>query len=248
MNSHRWLASLLIVLLAGSSQLFGQASDSKAGDAHKTDPSEVARWKKQITFDAPDKSWKQVIDWYSDQTKLPFISKTQPPSEGCDIVVPLDADRKPKKLALPEIHELINNALLRRGLILLRQPDRLILVYDDERDFVPMVRIEELDRLPYKMLARIVVDMKGLRAEEIAPKVKKSMGPFGSAMALEQFKQMMLQDQVVYLRKTVALLKELEERNTARIVCPPVVIRECLENRVEAPCRRPILMRRLIRR
>lgn len=74
-----------------------------------------------IEFEMDDKRWTDVFEWLSDQTELPVITTFKPPGTFTFI------GPKGARYTIPEIVAIINQALLRQDMILIRREESFAL-------------------------------------------------------------------------------------------------------------------------
>jgi hypothetical protein len=149
--------------------------------------------------------WAQVLEWLSDRTGLPVIAHHQPGGTFSAQV--------PAGLSEAELLDLLNDALMAQMALLVRGEKSIVLVAADERIEPSMVRQVGLGELPKRgrtELVSVVVTLKGLKVTDILPEVRKMLGPFGSASAIDQGNQLVLQDLVGNLRAVCKVLAEID--------------------------------------
>jgi RNA polymerase sigma factor (sigma-70 family) len=168
---------------------------------------------KRYAFEMRDKPWAQVFEWLSEQTGLAFVSPYKP--TGTFTFVP----PKGKQYTIPEIFDFINDALLAntnaQKYLLLRREKTFGLVPADERidpTLVPRVGLAELDKRGRMELVKVVLPLTALTAKEIAPDVKKMLGPFGEVAALDKANQLLVQDTAGNVREVLQMIKDAEGR------------------------------------
>src|SRR5207253_10022304 len=76
-----------------------------------------------------DKPWPQVLEWLADQTGLPYIGAYKPTGTFTYI-----APRgKPDKLTLPQVIDILNEALSSQKYLLIRRTQSFTMVPSDEK-------------------------------------------------------------------------------------------------------------------
>jgi len=169
---------------------------------------------KKIAFSMDSKPWKGVFEWVSSQTGKPVINTTKP-TGTFTFTCPPGATYE-----LPEVIDIINEALLAQKFYLLDSEKNWIVVPADEKidpSKLPTVTLEDLDKRGRNELLRVELTLKTLQAEDVAPIVKKIMGPFGEVTVLEKFNKLYLQDTGNNLRRVRKLITDLESNENAGV-------------------------------
>jgi type II secretory pathway component GspD/PulD (secretin) len=151
-----------------------------------------------------NKPWKAVLEWLTEQSRLPVIAQ-QVPTGTFTLVAPPG-----KSYTLAEVIDLMNEALSPR-FRLHRGPASLVLLPGDERPdptLVATVRPDELAALGRTEVVRVVLPLRGLHAKDLAPEVKKLLSPFGEVSTLAN--RLVLQDTAGNLRQILKTLQELD--------------------------------------
>jgi RNA polymerase sigma factor (sigma-70 family) len=167
----------------------------------KAEPAE-----KRYTFATKNKPWKEVIDWFADQSGLAFVGTTRP--TGTFTFDP----PKGKQYTLSEIVDILNEDLMKRPQpwLLIRGSKSFRIVPADEKissDWFRAVSVEELSHLGRTELVRVSVRLEGVPADEVAPKLKKLMSPFGDVTPLDSPNQLVLRDTAGSLREIIKTLE-----------------------------------------
>jgi type II secretory pathway component GspD/PulD (secretin) len=164
---------------------------------------------KSGAFEFREAPWGQVFAWLSDRTGLPVVAPSRP--VGTFTFVP---PRPDKTYGVPEVVDVLNEALVAQKYLLLPREHSFLLVAADEKvdpDLVPRVRPEDLEQRGRTELVSLVVPLKRTPVEEIAPEVKKMLGPFGEVVVLKKGNLLTLQDTAGNLRRVYQVLQELEK-------------------------------------
>lgn len=184
-----------------------------AGDDAPRAPAE-----KRYTVEFRDLSWARVFEWLSEQTNLPVITQYKVPGTFSFTA------GKQKSFTLPEILDLLNEALVLQKYRLVRKPTAFVLVPADERvnpDLVPRVEVKDLSARGQTEMVAVVVPLKGVRAEEIAGDIKKLLGPFGDVVALRSSNQLLLHDTTTNLLRAARFIVDAEAAAKATPPSPP---------------------------
>jgi type II secretory pathway component GspD/PulD (secretin) len=165
-----------------------------------------------IAFTMSGRPWKEVFKWLSDLTDKPYVAPHMP-TGTCNITSP-----KGKRYTVGEVIDLINEALLAHELTqkyyLINRERSYTLVPASEKidpSLIPRIRLEDLEDRGRSELVSLVVPLKTLEPEDVAPEVKGMMGPFGTVTPLSKAKQLLMQDTVGNLDRIVKTLKDIEK-------------------------------------
>jgi hypothetical protein len=163
---------------------------------------------KKVRLNLKGKNWTDALKWVSDQTGLPVVSTFVPKgivqfqlAQGAEYTV-------------EEVFDLLNEMLLENKYLLLRTDRSLRIVPADEKidpKWVPHVQLADLESLGKTELVQVVVPLKSLAAEKVAPSVKKLLGPFGEIVVMPEGNHLVLQDTAGNLRGVVKLLREIDK-------------------------------------
>jgi hypothetical protein len=163
-----------------------------------------------ITLEMGNKPWGQVLEWLGDQTGLPVLS-TQTPKGTFTYSAPRERRARP----LGEIMDILNEALARQKLLLIRRDLSIVLIPTDEKinpSLVPRIPLEDLASRGKTELVSLMLPLQKLQADDIAGDVAKLLGPFGKVAALARANQLALQDAAGNLRSILQMIKGLEEK------------------------------------
>lgn len=173
--------------------------------AAPVDPVKLAQ--KAVAFEMRDKPWKSVLEWLSNETGLPVITTATPTGTFSFYGNPK------KKYTIAEVIDVINEALMSQKFILLRRDASFTVVPADvaiDPAIVPRVRVDDLASRGATEIVQVIVQLKSLVAEDIAPEVMKMMGPFREVTALNQSNQLVLQDSAKTLRRVIDTIEQME--------------------------------------
>jgi type II secretory pathway component GspD/PulD (secretin) len=168
---------------------------------------------KPLTFEVRQKSWEAVLEWLTEQTGLPVVGNSRPAGSFTFI------SPKGKTYTLPEIIDLLNDALESRQFILLRRERSYLLVPSDEKidpAIVPRVPVGQLAQRGATELVSVVVPLTTAQANEIAPDIKKLMGRFGEVVVVSRANQLILQDTAGNLRRIMQTINDIEKASRQR--------------------------------
>jgi hypothetical protein len=190
-------ASVLAIALLASQSSAEVSKESPATDS-KTKPAE-----KFVSVQFDNAPWQKVIEWYQDQSGLEFHSSYAPPTGSFSYY-------GKRKLTIPEITDLLNEALQVKKYVLLRREATFMLHPADEAvplELVPRIKIEELKNYGKSEFVSLVYELKHLGAKETAPEIKKMMTPFGQVMPLLRPNLLLMQDKVKTLELIIHVLE-----------------------------------------
>jgi hypothetical protein len=164
--------------------------------------------------------WIKVFEWLSNVTGLPVVSP--PRAVGAFTFVPPKSDGNDKKYTLPEIMDILNEALAKQQLVLVRRKTTIGLWYSDEpipidADMLPPLRIEDLANWGKTEIVRIDYEPMMVAAETLASHVKKMTGPLGQASVSNQTGQLILVDTTANLRAMLAVINDLEDASPGEV-------------------------------
>jgi RNA polymerase sigma factor (sigma-70 family) len=184
------------------------AADGKKETAEPAKPEE-----KRLAFEMNAVLWAEVFKWYSEQAGLPFVGESRP--TGTFTFIP----PRGKRFTLEEITDILNEALQEKKYILVRRTATFTVLPADERidpTLLPRVRPEDLGKRGKTELVTTVLQLTALNAKEIAPDVKKLLGPFGEVVVFEKGNQLILMDTAGNLRQVWQTIKDIETKEAEK--------------------------------
>src|SRR5262245_59576807 len=153
-----------------------KATDAKPKEDPKAAP---APKQKLLTFTMSAKPWKDVIQWYADETGLSFNSIEPPPTGSFNFSPPKDPKTgQPRQYTLSEITDLLNEALLAKNMVLIRGETTFRLWPASEKIDPALVRrvsVKELKTLAARDMVQVVLRLEGLNAADQVNDVQKMM-------------------------------------------------------------------------
>jgi hypothetical protein len=186
--------------------------------------------------------WSKVFEWLSNITGLPVVSP--PRAIGAFTFVPPKFDGNDKKYTLPEIMDILNEALAKQQLVLVRRKATIGLWYSDEpidADILPPLRVEDLANWGKTEIVRIDYQPTMVAAEALASHVKKMTGPLGQVMVSNQTGQLILVDTTANLRAMLVVINDLEDASPGEVWahkckhCLATEVAEKLKGMLRAP-------------
>ncbi|VTS06166.1 secretin N-terminal domain-containing protein [Tuwongella immobilis] len=169
-----------------------------------------------IAFEIRDKPWTSVLEWLSEQTGLPVITTVKP--TGSFTFIAPKVGTKPRQYTLPEVMDILNEALINQKFLLIRREASFTIVPADERidpAILPRITIDDLPNRGKTEIVSVVVQLNTTPADELAPELKRMMGPFGDIVPLTRANQLIMQDTVGNLRRILANIKDLDSQTQA---------------------------------
>ena len=167
---------------------------------------------KTYHFEFRNKPWRQVLEWFADQTGLKMISNNCP-SDTFTFIPP-----QGKLYTIPEIVDIVNEALLahasKEQYVLIRRTQTFTLVPANQKIdplLLQRVSVADLPRRGQTEIVSVVVPLATLVAADVEPTIKKLLSPFGEAVAIDQANQLVLQDTVASLNQTLKIIRSIED-------------------------------------
>ncbi len=214
----------LVLLIAGIAVIgafdLRAAQQEKAGK--KEEPAKIQprtsdtpakkETQKTYTFEMRSKPWSQVIEWVSDIAGMP-VSATALPTGTFNFI-----GAKDRKYTLPEIIDIINEAMLAnketQKYILFRAERTMRVVPSDETidpALIPRVTEEDLDTRGHTELVRFVLQLRSLVAADVGKTVERNLlGPFGKVAVFEEGNQLVVTDTAGNIKQLIKTVRELE--------------------------------------
>ncbi|HEV3236036.1 MAG TPA: secretin N-terminal domain-containing protein, partial [Gemmataceae bacterium] len=162
-------------------------------------------------FEMRDKSWNSVFEWLTDQTGIPVVSNYKP-TGTFNFIGP-----KGMKYTLPEIIDHLNDALLSQPpsnrYILIRREKNFTLVPAEDKvpiELLPEIEIQDLNKHGLTEMGTVVLALKSLVAEDVAPQVKQLKGTFGEVTAFPGSNKLVLTDTVKNLKRLIKTLTDMD--------------------------------------
>src|SRR2546421_552355 len=115
--------------------------------------------------------WGNVFEWLTDQTGLPVVTNHKPTGS-------FDFYSPKVKYTLPQVLDLMNEALLIQKYILIRREASFVLVPADEKIdpiLVPRIGLDDLDQRGKTEIVSVILPLQTMNVEDTAPEIKKLM-------------------------------------------------------------------------
>src|SRR5262249_51924475 len=135
---------------------------------------------------------------------------------------PKGADGKPVKYSIPEIMDILNDALHKQNWMLLRThnclcpwpaPDKI----PDE--MIPQILRKDLDDWGKTEWVNLFVPVRNGKVANVANAIMKILGPNGKAVALPNIKHIWLQGRGGLVKEALQVLDEFEQAKTLTYKC-----------------------------
>jgi hypothetical protein len=193
----RWLPAVLAIVL-------GAAVLNAVAQAQPPVATKPAGKEKTVVVNFVDKPWNEVLNWFAKESGLAFISTVKPTG-----TVTIKSD---KAYTIPEVVDLLNEALARQNYVLTRRGQSFFIQPADEKtpDRIPIVGVEELAKRWNSEFVRVVFPLRTVMAHDIVPQVKKLLSPLGEVAPLGS-NQIVVADRVGNLRNIEAFVKGQED-------------------------------------
>jgi type II secretory pathway component GspD/PulD (secretin) len=173
---------------------------------------------KRLTVSFQSKPWKAVLEWLSQEARLPVVANVVP--TGTFTCVPPPG----RSHSLAEVIDLLNDGLAPKFRLHRGSASILLLPADERTDpaLVPTVRPQDFAGRGRTEVVRVVVPLHSLKAQELVPELKKLLSPSGEVGTLAN--RLVLQDTAGNLSQLLKTLQELEaEALTTRAGAPAVI-------------------------
>jgi type II secretory pathway component GspD/PulD (secretin) len=168
-----------------------------------------------VKFIFENATWREVFRWLTEVTGKPVIFVAEPTGRFSF------HGPKDKEYTIDEVVDIINCRLED-----CQRREKYYYLISRERSFtlvpanelvdpvkVPRIRPEDLAKRPKKEFVQLNLPLTHVKADDIAPQVKKMMGPFGEAVPLTYtgVNQLILIDTVENLRAVRKMIEEVDK-------------------------------------
>ncbi|VTR94629.1 sigma-70 family rna polymerase sigma factor : RNA polymerase sigma factor, sigma-70 family OS=Singulisphaera acidiphila (strain ATCC BAA-1392 / DSM 18658 / VKM B-2454 / MOB10) GN=Sinac_6419 PE=4 SV=1: Sigma70_r2: Sigma70_r4_2: Secretin_N [Gemmata massiliana] len=180
--------------------------DPRGGAQPSIDPRTVSPESKPLTFKFKDTPWPEVLATYAAVTGLRANISSKP--KGTFTFTP---PKTPQTYTLAEITDLLNEALIPEGFLIVRSWNSFTLISADEKVdplLVRIVTVAELKTCGKTELVRVNVPVERDVNDELIAELKKLIGPFGTISLLKG--QVAVQGIASHVTKAVTVLHQLK--------------------------------------
>jgi type II secretory pathway component GspD/PulD (secretin) len=164
---------------------------------------------KRFSFEMRNKPWNQVFTWLTEATGKPVIVSPKP-TGSFTFTGPAK-----KTYSIPEIIDIINEGLqaqsrTQKYLLIHRERSFSLVPADEKIDpaIVPRIDVTQLGERGRTELVSVVIPLRSLVAADLAPEVKKLLGPFGSVSLLGD--RLVVQDMAGNLQRVWQTIQDIE--------------------------------------
>ena len=168
-------------------------------------PQKEEKPEKLYTVSFEDTQWSKVFEWLQKETGLTFITTVKPTGS-----VTIKSN---KKYTLPELLDLLNELLAQQKYVILRGAQTFSIHPADEKlplNSVAQITLEELAKRGDTEVVRVVIALKTVIAEDVAPQAKKLLSTFGEVAPFGS-NQLIITDKMRNIRAIKSYIDELEK-------------------------------------
>ena len=190
--------------------------EPKAEPKAESHPETPPDWTKtRIPFHVVDKPWREVLKWFAQKANMPLVHAERSPASTFTYVPPLDpVTGIPVEHTLVEILDVLNDSLQRDHERWLVRDGRLVLYVTADGLFdipIPKVKLADLrDRGRTEIVQVVILVRAGMDAQEVAPDIKRLLGPHGRVVPLPDTNELVIQGRGDALRRLVPLYASLD--------------------------------------
>ncbi len=150
--------------------------------------------------------WKEVFAWLAKETKRIYIS-TETPNRMLTV-------KSDKPLTLPEVVDLLNDVLESKGWVII-QREHSFLMHPVGEKTPPELLLDELAKWGNTEVVQVVIPLKTLVAEDIAPQARKRLSKSGDLSAFGT-SQLIVRDKGRNVRSIHKFVQERDNAEDAR--------------------------------
>ena len=241
---------LLMALVAIFSLGVVRAQGPDKGDKKDAPKEQAKEAPKTYGLEFSKAPWNQVLAFLTQITDLPVISPNLP-TGAFTFVSPKMSDGTAKKYTVPEIIDILNESLLQQKYMIIRRLASITVWSADEPldpILIKNVTVDELPEIGKTEMVKITYACKNMSAENVAPSIKKILGPFGQVIPMDEVNRLILVDSGANLRAALAMIKEIDAGGTESTFvhkcmwCKAVVAADRLKELLGDPSKIELLM------
>jgi hypothetical protein len=152
-----------------------------------TKPAVPVDWvNKKIAFRMQNKPWREMLDWFADQTRLPWDSAYPLPKGTFTFIPPTFDGGKSREYTLVEIYDIINEIMQgsTKHTLIRREKSIMVFPIDDWKGclgLMPCVKLRELPGRGRTEIVQVVVKL----APDVLPLVKRCLDGDGIIRPLD---------------------------------------------------------------
>ena len=211
-HARRLLGAVATVTVVPNNSLILQAD---VATLRKALPGIPIDWKSRVVFDQSGKPWPEVLQWLATRVRVGLVTLGNKPPNGKFVFVdPENKSGKPREYTLLQILDILNRDLqANHKLTILRSDLALTLeslpVKDIPGIWIRRVESDELDSYGETETVEMVIRLKsGQDAEEVAPHVKRLLGPFGVVTPIPTPNKLIIRGDVASVRRVLENLNQ----------------------------------------
>ena len=166
---------------------------------------------KTYTVDFDKAKWADVFAWLAKEAKLVYLSTESPTG-----TLSLKSDGQ---FTLPELFDLLDEVLEQKNSTLIRREHSFLVHPADEkipREILHQITLEELKLRGKREIVQVVIPLKNLIADDVAPQAKKLLSRFGDVTAFGT-NQLIVVDRVKNIRNILSFVNEQPDRGSDQI-------------------------------
>jgi type II secretion system protein D len=190
------------------------AKPAAGADAPKPANSNPSAKDGKIEFEMRDKRWVDVLEWLGDKTGLRVITSVRP-GGSFTFIPPKVPGQPPPRYTIPEIIDILNEALQDQHYIIIRRQASISVVAVDDIGKVagfnvPRINIDELPQRGKTEVVSVVLQLNSLAADEFASQARQLL-PQGQVIPLSQPNQLILIDAAGNLSRVIEDIRNYEK-------------------------------------
>ncbi len=200
----RWLPAVLAVGITGPAVGQVKPAPMDPPKPPMTGTATPAKVEKTYTVAFDQTPWSSVLDWFSKESGLIFIS-----TEKVTGTLTLKSD---KKYTLAEVLDLINEALAQKNWVIIRREQSFLIHPASEKidpNLLQQVTLEELATRGNTEVVQVVIPLKTVVAEDVVPQAKQQLSAFGAVSAFGT-NQLIIRDKAKNIKTIYKHVLELE--------------------------------------
>jgi type II secretion system protein D len=241
---------VLMALVAIFSLGIVQAQGPDKGDKKEAAKEQAKEGPKTYGMEFSKAPWAQVLAFLTQITDLPVISPNLP-TGAFTFVSPKLPDGTAKKYTVPEVIDILNESLLQQKYMIIRRLASITVWSADEPldpILIKNVTVDELPDIGKTEMVKVTYACKNMSAENVAPAIKKILGPFGQVIPMDEVNRLILVDSGANLRAALAMIKEIDAGGTESTFvhkcmwCKAVVAADRLKDLLGDPSKIELLM------
>jgi hypothetical protein len=179
----------------------------------------------RYAFEMRERPWlgdNSVLQWLSTKTGLPINNTTEKPLGSLTFVAPNPGGKRaPQTYTIPEIIDLLNEALLPQKLLLVRCNSTITIIKADaalDNVRIPILTLEELEGRGKTELAWVCLHWPFLDSDLCAAEFRRLLSRFGQVVPLPTLSMVKVCDQAGTLREVIRLINAIDGRGNPGVI------------------------------